>query len=171
MVSGISAPTEVVSSGVPAIAAAVESGSSFLRPSELTASWALVDDIVQRWRLGQPPDTRAALGEFPHLELNKRIVIELAYEEFCQRQKAGEAIDLEGFCSRFPEHRDPLHRLLRSHLAAEPRLRAKPLAPFRWPKPGEKLEQYYLLAQLGRGTFAVVYLAYDINTRRQTVVK
>jgi len=167
----MSAPTEVVSSGMPALAAEVESDSSFLRPSELTASWALVDDIVHRWQLGQPPDTRAALTEFPHLELNKRIVIELAYEEFCQRQKAGEAIDLEGFCSRFPEHRDPLHRLLRSHLAAEPRLRAKPLAPFRWPKPGEKLEQYYLLAQLGRGTFAVVYLAYDINTRRQTVVK
>src|SRR5215475_8410954 len=107
MVGRASEQTEVLSSCAPVAVAAVETGSSYLRPSVVTASWVLADNIIQRWRTGQPPNTLAALSEFPHLELDKRIVVGLAYEEYCLREKAGEVIDDTLFCARFPEHRAP----------------------------------------------------------------
>jgi tetratricopeptide (TPR) repeat protein len=170
-VSRASDRTEVISSCVPAVTAAVDAGSSVLRPSVLTASWVLADQIVDGWRKGQPPDTRAALSEFPHLELDKQIVLELAYEEYCLSESAGKAIDLDAFCDRFPDQRAALFRLLKEHQGAIRRFRDKKLVPPRWPKPGEKLEHYGVVDFLGRGTFAVVYLTFDENTQRLTVVK
>ena len=171
MVSSPSDQTEVLSSCAPVAGAAAEPESSYLRPSVVTASWELADDIIQRWRTGQPPNTRAALTEFPHLELDKRIVVGLAYEEYCLREKTGEVMDDHLFCARFPEHGAPLLRLLVEHRFAKARLSARPFAPFRWPKPGDKLEQYHVVDVLGRGTFAFVYLTFDPNTQRPTVVK
>jgi serine/threonine protein kinase len=168
MVSRSSDQTEVLSSCAPV---AEEAKSSYLRPSVVTASWALADNIIERWRAGQPPDTRAALAEFPHLELDKRIVVGLAYEEYCLREKAGEAIDDNFFCARFPDQRAPLLRLLLEHKFARARLSAKPFSSFHWPQPGERLEHYHVVDVLGRGTFAFVYLAFDPNTRRPTVIK
>jgi tetratricopeptide (TPR) repeat protein len=171
MVGRVSERTEVLSSCAPVAVAAADTESSYLRPSIVTASWVLADNIIQRWRTGQPPNTLAALTEFPHLELDKRIVVGLAYEEYCLREKAGEVIDDALFCARFPEHRAPLLRLLVEHKFAKARLSAKPIASFQWPKPGEKLEHYHVIDVLGRGTFAFAYLTFDPNTQRPTVVK
>ncbi|HLW65296.1 MAG TPA: serine/threonine-protein kinase [Gemmataceae bacterium] len=131
----------------------------------------MAENIVQGWRGGQPPDTLGALSEFPHLLLDRRIVVDLAYEEYCLREKKGEVLDDEKFCAQFPDHKAHLLNVIRGHHFAKRQAQEKPPREVRFPKPGEKLEQYHIVDALGRGTYAFVYLAWDPNTKRLTVVK
>jgi serine/threonine protein kinase/Tfp pilus assembly protein PilF len=143
---------------------------------------------------GQPPDAREALEQDPALRSEKSIVLDLAYEEFWLRQNAGERIDVESFCDRFPTYRASLQRLLAVHqffdgapsllndvppplLSAtfklhDPQATAQqkpPAAPARWPLPGEKLGEFTLLEELGRGSFARVYLARQASAGERLV--
>ncbi len=95
----------------------------------------------------------------------KSLVQDLAYEEFLLRCEAGEAPDLDAFCARFPTFKSSLYGMLVSHLSMtkyEPLLADAPVA--RWPEPGERLADLVVLRELGRGTFARVYLALEQST-------
>jgi eukaryotic-like serine/threonine-protein kinase len=152
--------------------------------------------IVSSWQDGaRAPDAREALEHDPALRSEKSIVLDLAYEEFWLRQNAGERLDVESFCDRFPTYRASLQRLLAVHqffdgvpslltdvppplLSAtfklhDPQATAqqKPPAvpPARWPLPGEKLGEFTLLEELGRGSFARVYLARQASAGERLV--
>src|SRR5687767_5647747 len=88
-----------------------------------------------------------------------------AYEEYFERRQAGEAIDVEVYCARFPGHRSSLRRLLVADemlllcpgaLDADALL-PKPQPPV-WPQVGEVFGDFTLRRVLGKGAFARVYL-------------
>jgi serine/threonine protein kinase len=132
--------------------------------------------IHRQWRNGEPPDTLAALSDHPALGEDPSLVFDLAYEEFCLRRNAGETVDVEEFCTRFPEScRSFIQRMLLadqeigyhpSVLTEEP---SPPPPKVDWPKPGEELCGCRLLRVLGEGSFARVYLATEASTGERPV--
>jgi serine/threonine protein kinase len=133
---------------------------SELRAVEIRDYGSLALEIKQAWQAGTPPDAGAALEEHPGLCADKSIVLDLAYEEYCLRREAGEDLDADVFCERFPTHRASLRRLVEAHrfLENHPELLAAK-EPVRWPKPPETFAGFALRRELGRGAFARVFLA------------
>jgi tetratricopeptide (TPR) repeat protein len=91
---------------------------------------------------------------------SRSAVLDEAYEEYCRLQRAGEALDPDAFCARFPAVKSSLGQLLRAHrfLEENPHLLER-TAPAAWPEPGQDFLGFTLLRELGRGAFARVFLA------------
>jgi serine/threonine protein kinase len=141
-------------------------------PFEPASARRQAECVLQEWSAGLPPDTQAALSRFPELRLDKSIVLDLAYEEYCLRRERGEELEIEAYCDAYADHRMSLRRLIDAHRFLEecqPQLSAPP--QFRWPACGETFEGYHIVRQLGRGAFARVYLAWDEAVGSQVVVK
>jgi serine/threonine protein kinase len=119
---------------------------------------AEVESLLRR---GEPVDAQALLAAHPQLRGQKSAVLDLAYEEFCQRLEAGEAVDRDQFCTRFPQFQASLRRLLSAHCLMAENLERHPavVSPADWPSPGQTFLGFQLLEELGRGTFGRVFLA------------
>jgi eukaryotic-like serine/threonine-protein kinase len=121
--------------------------------------------IVREWERGAEPDALAALARQPELRGDKGAVLDLAYAEYCLRFNAGERPQKEEFVDRFPTYRMSLWALIGGHKFFE--LNISTLsegAQVRWPAAGERLDDFTLLRELGRGAFARVYLALEEST-------
>jgi tetratricopeptide (TPR) repeat protein len=116
------------------------------------------------WSEGATPDALAVLENDPELLADKSAVLDLAYEEFCRRAEAGAAPDPEAFVTRFPAYQASLRRVLLAHLFLMDNgaLLEEP-AP-RWPEAGQRLADWVLVRELGRGAFARVFLATEETT-------
>jgi serine/threonine protein kinase len=122
----------------------------------------LAAEIKRQWDQGQPADLAAVLAEHPELHRYRSIVLDLAYEEYRWRQRAGQRLSAGGFSQRFPALQRSLFLLIQVHslLEQEPVLReAQEAVP--WPRVGDCFLGFLLTAELGRGTFGRVYLARD----------
>jgi tetratricopeptide (TPR) repeat protein len=132
----------------------------------------LATDIKQRWRDGlATPDAAAALADHSFLAGHKSIVLDLAYEEYCHREEAGDTPDTASFCARFGTFRASLCKLIEAHrlMVDHPELLAAP--PVEWPSAGEEFEGLELVGELGRGAFGRAYAAFDPQTGRPVVLK
>src|SRR5689334_19814024 len=74
-----------------------------------------VSDAISLWRRGQRPDARGFIEQHPDIKSAQSLVIDLAYEEFCLRQEAGEQLDTERFLANFPTVQHSLARMLDVH--------------------------------------------------------
>lgn len=133
--------------------------------------WRKAEAVKAAWRRGQSPDAAAALRESPALASCRSVVIDLAYEEFLLRERAGVAPDPAEFARHFPEFQASVQDLLEAHclLMADPGLLAPP--DEEWPEIGGTLEGLELRSELGRGTFGRAYLAFDPALDRLRVIK
>jgi serine/threonine protein kinase len=118
--------------------------------------------VKQAWRAGRRPDAATALKENPELAGDRAVALDLAYEEFCVREEAGEALDSVAFCSRFPFGAS-LRRLLTLHRFLDDHPDALGV-PANWPEAGEAVGDFLLLRELGSGSFSRVYLALETTT-------
>jgi serine/threonine protein kinase len=112
------------------------------------------------WPDEAPEDVRAFLDQHPELRGDKAAALDLAYDEYCRLVEAGESPDADLFCARFPTFQSSLRRAIQAHeyLAANPGLlEARESIP--WPVEGETFLGFRLLRELGRGSFARVFLA------------
>src|SRR5688572_17020393 len=116
--------------------------------------------IKQAWRFGQRPDAAVALKEDPDLAGDRAVAIDLAYEEFCVREEAGEVLDSSAFCARF-SFGASLRRLLTLHQFLDEHPEALDAVPTTWPAAGEVVGDFLVLRELGRGSFSRVYLAVE----------
>lgn len=125
----------------------------------------------------------------PEIVGNARLRGILTYEEFCQRRESGESADSQMFYEQLADDVEAqkifqLHEFLRrlspdghpvlEGLQGGPTVVIdRPRAAARvWPKPGDVLGGFELIAVLGRGGFAHVYLAEELALgRRQVVIK
>ncbi len=112
------------------------------------------------WPEQAPDDVRAYLDQHPGVRRDKDAALDLAYDEYCRRVEAGETPDPDDFCARFPTFQSSLRRAIQAHefLAGNPGLLDEREA-IAWPIEGETFQGFRLLRELGRGSFARVFLA------------
>jgi serine/threonine protein kinase len=101
----------------------------------------------------------------------KSIVIDRAYDEYCRLRKQGETPDPDVFCRAFP-FQSSLRRLLEADrfFQENPQLLERERST-RWPETGEYFLGFILHRELGRGSFARVFLASEpaLGNRRVAV--
>jgi serine/threonine protein kinase len=96
-------------------------------------------------------------------------LLERAYEEYARRREAGEAVDAEAFCDGYPDVRASLFRMVRMHQELS-QLAGRQALPPCWPAAGERVGDFTLLRELGRGAFARVFLAREASAGDRPVV-
>ena len=133
-------------------------------PSLATASILqvrlLADELRALRRKGERSPVRAVLEQHPELANDKSVIIELANEDLCQRSEAGEKINLDEYCKLLPVFQEEVRKMAEAHGFVEEK---EPLLDdYReqtFPEAGKEFMGFSLLRELGRGTFACVYLA------------
>src|SRR5436190_16390663 len=92
-----------------------------------------VPSIRGRIPIGVYPNGR------PESRLPKSVLLDLAYQEYCDLLEAGEKVSVEAFCARFPHMRSSLFRVIElHHYYADRGVQPQPALQGTWPEPGEK---------------------------------
>jgi len=138
-----------------------------LSPSDTEPSVvdALVADLVARWRSGERPPVEALLNQRPELWDRPEAALELIAEELVLRSEFGEPTTHAELARRFPRWKAQVEVLLDCQYTLGPQL-----TPPRFPEPGERLGEFHLLSELGRGAHARVYLAAQESLGERAVV-
>jgi eukaryotic-like serine/threonine-protein kinase len=130
-------------------------------------------DLECRWqKLGELRRLDDYLIEAP--ELAAEIPADLIYEEYHIHGRAGRADDPKEYLARFPRQARELERLffLRGKTDASTRLTGRRVPPGGADlAPGERIDDFDLLARLGQGAFATVYLARQNSMQRLVALK
>jgi serine/threonine protein kinase len=90
-------------------------------------------------------------------------LLDRVYDEFCDLRAAGVDVDPEDYCARYPNLEVSLRKLFVAHNEVSGDLETVRHAARSWPQPNEEFLEYSLLSELGRGTFARVFLAREMN--------
>jgi serine/threonine protein kinase len=109
--------------------------------------------------------------EFPELIQHDRLPCDLIYEEYHARKHAGQAPDVSEYMRRFPQQAGELARLLGIASPYHTTLVTGRLRRTALPEVGETLDDFDLLAELGRGAFATVFLARQRSLQRLVALK
>jgi eukaryotic-like serine/threonine-protein kinase len=130
------------------------------RPALLLA--LLRVDLAHRQRAGEEIPIESYRDR--HAEIRGDALVALVYEDYCLREEAGEFPDPGESLFRFPEIADRLREVLEIHdLVAEPGSTAadsvNQAIPF--PEVGQTIAGFHLVEELGRGSFARVFLAQE----------
>jgi len=172
---------ELLSEQIEALVAAWESGheapclKDFLPREHLGLHHlALVElikvDLEYRWQHRRMPKSLEQYAqEFPELT-GDGLPADLIYEEFHVRRQTGEEVSHDDYLERFPQQADELRRLLGLE---SPNL-STALFNIEKHEPveiGDKIDDFELLAQLGKGAFATVYLARQHSMQRLVALK
>ncbi|MBW3608881.1 MAG: UvrD-helicase domain-containing protein, partial [Actinobacteria bacterium] len=137
--------------------------------------------MVLRWDADQPETVEQYRRRYPDLDANT--LVALLYEEFCLREEAGAAPDPADYERRFPELAAQLRRVFDIHAlvggpdaptmgslgstlstAGQARTQGIGLSAAdrsEFPEAGETIGGFRLVEELGRGSFARVYLAHE----------
>lgn len=127
-------------------------------------------DLEQRWHRGLRKLLEDYFDEIP--ELRSLISVDLIFEEFHIRRRSGDCVSTTEYFRRFPAHANDLDGLLRM----DPALRSefasgRTSATHAELSPGETIDDFDLLLQLGRGSFATVFLARQKSMQRLVALK
>lgn len=108
-------------------------------------------------------------ARFPDLATEGGLPADLIYEEYNVRRSNGEAVGPEEYFRRFPQQADSLRNLLGLEVTVSTSLgmaqRPDGIAV------GDKIDDFDLLAELGSGAFASVFLARQRSLQRNVAVK
>ncbi len=138
-------------------------------------------DMALRREARQPADVDRYRACYP--AINDEALVGLVYEEYCLREEAGEAPEAAEYLARFPEIAERLREVFDIHrlVAGCPSTADYPLGstyPVEstrgrvFPRPGETVAGFRLVEELGRGSFARVFLAEERRLAdRQVVIK
>jgi eukaryotic-like serine/threonine-protein kinase len=126
-----------------------------------------------QWDRGEAPDAVEFIAARTDLADARAEAIDIIYEEYCRRLDAGEDVDIDVFCDRFPQWRGTLRQLLAVHHYLESNVNLAPAPPkSAWPRAGQRFTGFEVLGEIGRGGFARVYLALDPElANRQVALK
>jgi len=172
---------EVLSNCVETLVAAWESGGGAPRLADFLPEdapkirrLALVElikvDLEFRWQHREMPKCiEEYTKDFPELA-SDGIPADLIYEEYHVRRQAGDDVSSEDYLERFPEQAEELRRLL--GLEAPNVSTALFSGDKHEPvEVGETIDDFELLAQLGKGAFATVFLARQRSMQRLVALK
>ncbi len=143
-----------------------------LESSTLSGCLTTLNEFTAAWERGQAPAVEEYLGRLDPAD--EQSAVELIYREFCLSEAEGRKRDASVYLDRFPQHRQALERLIRLHAECPPSLLD------RWmettpsldslPEVGDEIGPYVLRRELGRGSFARVFLAEQTNLENRAVV-
>jgi serine/threonine protein kinase len=146
-------------------------GSAF-ESGRSRAFLTVLEEFTLAWDRGQAPFVEEYLARLDPAD--SRGAVELIYREFCLAEAAGLLPERSLYLARFPRHVEALDRLLALHAACTPSLLG------RWvesacgqedlPKAGDVIGPYILRRELGRGSFARVFLAEEADLENRLVV-
>jgi serine/threonine protein kinase len=108
------------------------------------------------------------LQNHPQLSEYKSLVVDLAYGEYCQREKLGSPPGRNSFCKDFVGIEHSLQRRLEVHSVME-KLTALD-DEVEWPRCGDHVGSFYLLEEFGSGLLSRVFLAKDWKLGQRLVV-
>lgn len=128
--------------------------------TSIAAAGRIFTDARNRLANGEAMDVADLLQKNPELKLQKSFVLSLAHEEYCRRLAAGESVDADDFCERFPSFKNSLYMVIELNrlLENDPEFQLLCKEP-KWPEAGDSFLNYQLITELGRGSFAQVFLA------------
>src|SRR5579884_3697758 len=104
----------------------------------------LAEEMAQRWEAGECPLTEEFLERHPELYASPQAALELISEEIYLRQQSNQEATAAEYVGRFPQWQKQVQTLLECHQVLGPQLAAP-----RFPLPGESLDEFHLLAELG----------------------
>ncbi|HUR54946.1 MAG TPA: serine/threonine-protein kinase, partial [Gemmataceae bacterium] len=123
-------------------------------------------DLDQRLQRGLDRPLEDLLAAFPELAADPPC--DLIYEDFQLRRAAGRQVRTDDYFRRFPDQAAELERLLGSATQKTSAVNAARVPDI---QPGESLDDFDLLALLGAGTFAKVFLARQRGMQRLVALK
>lgn len=128
-------------------------------------------DLDYRWRQNRGKRLLEDYVElFPELTIGNGLPADVIYEEFHIRRQAGERLDPSEYFQRFPTRVDELKRLLNMDEQSV----TTSLVPTRRIDEvfsGERIDDFDLMVQLGKGAFASVFLARQRSLQRLVALK
>jgi serine/threonine protein kinase len=127
-------------------------------------------DLEQRTTRGRKKPLESYAADFPELLENGEPPCDLIYEEYHIRRTAGETVTPRDYYQRFPRSADALRRLMGTEdLSVSTQLGAgRRIEGF---TVGQKLDDFDLLVELGKGAFGSVFLARQISMQRMVALK
>jgi serine/threonine protein kinase len=130
-------------------------------------------DLEYRWlSRGCPKRISEYFAEFPEL-VQDRLPCDLVYEEFHIRKQSGQEVDANEYVQAFPGHSAEIASILNIEQAYETTAffhRAKRQL-IEGIVAGDTIDDFELLAELGAGAFAKVFLARQKSMQRTLAVK
>ncbi|AGA27513.1 serine/threonine protein kinase [Singulisphaera acidiphila DSM 18658] len=128
----------------------------------------IVAELTACWDRGERPHVEAFLGRMS--TSHPADVVELIYREFCLAESNGLDPDPIDFLRRFPDREVPLNRLFRLHGVLSLTELSQLAEPEFLPEVGDEIGPYILKRELGRGSYARVYLAEQTDLDDRLVV-
>jgi len=129
-----------------------------------------VSNLICREASGESFNAQKIIDANPEIQNHRSLVLDLVYEEYCRRKEAGEDIRQKSFVQNFPDYEHSLLQVLQVHHYLENSDTDSEKKKTVWPAPGESFGDYQILEQIGRGSFAHVFLAEQISVDRRRVV-
>jgi eukaryotic-like serine/threonine-protein kinase len=129
------------------------------------AAWLalLRADLNLRWDEGEAVRVEEYRERFPNLDVEA--LVALCYEEFCRREEDGQAPFPAEYDERFPDLSDRLRRVFDIHEiignATSTALHIPGPEPTPFPEVRQTIAGFHLVEELGRGSFARVFLAQE----------
>ncbi len=137
----------------------------------------MVHEFTAAWERGESPRAEDFLLRLDPGDTQG--AVNLIYREYCLAEADGGPVETEAFLARFPGHADAVRRLLRLHGACSPSMLGRLFEPAgdrardgeaRLPEAGDTVGPYRLRRELGRGSFARVFLAEQADLADRLVV-
>src|SRR5262245_50965910 len=143
--------------------------SAFLRSRALKRE--LLAELKSSWAQGEPLSPEQLLGRWPEDSALDPDVASLLFEDYLQKARHGEPPSAESYGERFSEHQESVAGLIRQHdLIRSLGGACSGGGSLRLPVPGERLFGFRLHHELGRGSFARVFLAAQSDLADRPVV-
>lgn len=137
----------------------------------LTLAELVKVDLEYRWKTTQYRRTlEDYLQDFPELSAGEGLPVDLIYEEFHIRQQAGDLVVPHQYYERFPERQDQLRRLMATQ-GPDVTTSLVPTKRIDDVHVGDRVDDFDLLLQLGKGAFATVFLARQRTLQRLVALK
>lgn len=152
----------------PVLGEFVPQGSPSLRRLVLTE--LIKVDLDYRWQRNAPKMIEDYAADFPEICGPNGVPCDLIFEEFQVRKRAGEPVSAGDYYNRFPAQAKELGRLLGVDLPTRVTL-AQHAAPAKTLKAGDQIDDFDLLALIGEGAFAKVFLARQRSMQRLVALK
>ncbi|MFY9253526.1 MAG: protein kinase, partial [Fuerstiella sp.] len=109
------------------------------------------------------------LAEYPELGVPDGMPVELIHEEYHIRSNSsGETIDVQQCIARFPDKAEEIARVFQLEQTDTSRTGASLAETY---KPGDHIDDFYLMSALGTGAFGSVFLARQESMQRTVALK